>query len=128
MSSLSIAQLAEQINALHSPEQVTPLQQQIDYRLHLPELRNALFTRLTDLLQNSQQQPSTGNHIIQEGKTYDLSQWATFSQYAQTYGLKSTNIISNWITRGIVPPDCIVDLPHLNGLKLIRCQPYKIPP
>lgn len=127
-NSPTIAQLVEGIQTMQTAEQIAYIQRMAGYRLHLPELRNALFDRLTELLQNSQPQPQAGNHIMQDGKTYDLSQWATFSQYAERYGLKSTNTISNWINRGIVPADCLVELHHLNSMKLIRCQPYKVPP
>lgn len=122
---LSIKDLAGYTKTVQTPDDVLNLQKAIGHRLHLPELRNALFERFTSLLADQPQRVSTSCQVQQDGISYDLSQWITFSEYAKLYGLRSTNIINNWLSRGLVPSDCIVELRQLNGLKLIRSQPYK---
>ncbi|GAB3550468.1 hypothetical protein [Spirosoma fluminis] len=58
------------------------------------------------------------------GQTVDLSEWLTIKRYAQRYNV-SMNVVSNWIARGIIPADCVLDLPELNDLRLVKNQPYK---
>ena len=134
----TIAQLVEAIQSMQDPQQAADLKKAIDYRLHLPALRNALFDKITGLLEAS---PATvlsvatsvadvatnGDYVQQDGIRYELSQWVTLSEYASLHGLKSTNTVNNWINRGIVPPDCTVELRSLNSLRLIKNQPYKLP-
>lgn len=120
----SIAQLVELIRTAQTTDQLAYLHKMTGDRLHLPQFRNALFERLTSLLHNQTAQLSA-DYVQQDGICYDLSQWITFSEYAQQYGLQSTNIINNWVSRGVVPKDCLIKLRQLNGLKLIRNQPYK---
>ncbi len=59
------------------------------------------------------------------GKTYDLSTWITIKEYAKRHNLESTNVVSNWINRGIITPEDIRDFPDLNNLRLIRDKQYK---
>ena len=61
----------------------------------------------------------------ENGITVDMSQWLTLKRYAQKYSLASTNVLSNWISRGIITAENIMDLPELNDLRLIRDIPYR---
>ena len=56
--------------------------------------------------------------------TVDLSEWMTIKRYAEKYGV-TTQVISNWIARGIIPSDCIKDFPELNNIRIIKDQVYK---
>ena len=60
------------------------------------------------------------------GTQYDLNEWLTPVEYARRYGLRSANNVTNWMMRGIIPPVDIVDMPELNGLKLVRDRVYKV--
>ncbi len=59
------------------------------------------------------------------GIQYNLSKWVTLKEYTRRHGLESTSVVSNWISRGIVPPENIVVVSELNDLKLIKDIPYK---
>ena len=59
-----------------------------------------------------------------EGKSYSLSEWITIKEYAKRFNLNNTNTVSNWIKRGIVPAENILDIPELNNLRLIKAVPY----
>ncbi len=54
----------------------------------------------------------------------DLNEWITIKEYANRFQLSSTNVVSNWIKRGLVPPSNIRTLPMLNNLKLIKAVKY----
>lgn len=54
----------------------------------------------------------------------DLNEWITMKEYTKRFQLSSTNVVSNWIKRGLVPPANIRVLPMLNNLKLIKAVKY----
>jgi hypothetical protein len=54
----------------------------------------------------------------------DLNEWITMKEYTKRFQLSSTNVVSNWIKRGLVPPSNIRTLPMLNNLKLIKAVKY----
>ena len=56
--------------------------------------------------------------------TIDLNEWITMKEYTKRFQLSSTNVVSNWIKRGVVPPSNIRVLPMLNNLKLIKAVKY----
>jgi hypothetical protein len=59
-----------------------------------------------------------------EGQEFDLTQWLTIADYCERYGKKPSTVMT-WIQRAVVPPDKVVTIPELNGLKLLRDEPYK---
>ena len=56
--------------------------------------------------------------------TVDLSEWLTVKRYADKYGV-SQQVVVNWISRGIVPADCVMEIPELNNIRLVKNQPYR---
>ena len=62
--------------------------------------------------------------LQQNGTKFPLTDWLTPAEYARRFGLKSTNVVSNWIRRGIIPPENILHVPELNDIKLIKAVPY----
>ncbi|MEA5458711.1 hypothetical protein VB796_06670 [Arcicella sp. LKC2W] len=56
--------------------------------------------------------------------TVNLNEWVTMKEYSKRFNLSTTNIVTNWIKRGIIPSENIKTLPMLNGLKLIRAIKY----
>jgi hypothetical protein len=70
------------------------------------------------LIAESQSLLSTPEFVI------DLNEWITMKEYTKRFQLSSTNVVSNWIKRGLVPPSNIRVLPMLNNLKLIKAVKY----
>ena len=70
------------------------------------------------LIVESQTLISTPEFVI------DLNEWITMKEYTKRFQLSSTNVVSNWIKRGLVPPSNIRVLPMLNNLKLIKAVKY----
>lgn len=62
--------------------------------------------------------------VIAYGNEYKLSEWLTPVSYAKKY-TKSISTVQNWIARGVVPDACMVVIPELNNLRLIKDQPYQ---
>jgi len=60
----------------------------------------------------------------QHGFVVDTAEWLTIKRYAQKYNL-STQVVTNWISRGVIPADSTMVLPELNDLRLVKDQPYK---
>lgn len=60
------------------------------------------------------------NIVIEKGgNRYDLSEWITPSEYAKKYAIKSAQIVSNWIARGLIPSENILKIDRLK-LSLVR--------
>lgn len=59
------------------------------------------------------------------GVEYRPDEWLTVKRYCERFGIKDTHVVSNWIRRGIIPPENIQVMEELNGLKLIKAVPYK---
>jgi hypothetical protein len=59
-----------------------------------------------------------------QGNLLDMSDWLTIKRYAEKYDL-STQVVTNWIARGVIPADCVKDVPELNDLRLVKDQPYR---
>jgi len=62
--------------------------------------------------------------LTAEGEKIELADWITIKEYARRFELESTNVVSNWIKRGIVPANNIRDFPELN-IRLIKAVAYK---
>lgn len=58
------------------------------------------------------------------GIRYDLGEWITIAEYAKRFGVKSTNVVTNWIRRGIIPTENVIAVPELNDIRLIKAVPY----
>ena len=64
------------------------------------------------------------NYITTPEYVIDLNEWVTIKEYAKRFQVASTNVVSNWIKRGIVPAENIKILPMLNGIKVIKAVRY----
>ena len=56
--------------------------------------------------------------------TINLNEWVTMKEYSKRFNLSTTNVVTNWIKRGIIPQENIRTVPMLNGLKLIKAIKY----
>lgn len=65
------------------------------------------------------------NLLITNGEKIDLGEWVTAKEYARRFGLESTNVVTNWIRRGVIPPENVRVVAELNDLRLIKAIPYK---
>ena len=59
------------------------------------------------------------------GETIDLADWVTAKEYAKRFGLESTNVVTNWIRRGIIPPENVRVFERFNNIRLIKAVAYK---
>jgi hypothetical protein len=56
--------------------------------------------------------------------TINLNECVTMKEYSKRFNLSTTNVVTNWIKRGIIPQENIRTVPMLNGLKLIKAIKY----
>ena len=63
--------------------------------------------------------------LMLNGEEVVLDEWLTIKRYCQRFGISDTQVVTNWIRRGIIPPENIKEVEELNGLKLIKAVPYK---
>jgi hypothetical protein len=61
---------------------------------------------------------------VAHGVVVDMTEWLTIKRYAEAFGL-STQVVTNWISRGIIPPDSVMDLPELNNMRLVKNRAYR---
>jgi hypothetical protein len=78
----------------------------------------------TDLVQFKQESDAAIQLARESGMTIDLAEWLTVKRYAERYNL-TTQVVTNWLARGIIPADCTMTLPELNDLRLVRNRPYR---
>ena len=80
------------------------------------------FDRELAEAQNESTQPVK---LLQEnGFVVDTTEWLTIKRYAERYSL-TTQVVTNWMARGVIPADCTMTLPELNDLRLVKNQPYR---
>ena len=63
--------------------------------------------------------------LEQNGTRFPLTDWLTPAEYAKRFGLRSTNAVSNWIRRGVIPAENVLHVPELNDLRLVKAVPYQ---
>lgn len=79
-----------------------------------------------DLLSRADETIKEARQILdQNGVTYNLGEWLTVKRYCEKFGIANTQTVTNWIARGIIPPENVVEIPELNNLKLIKNVEYK---
>ena len=64
-------------------------------------------------------------YLNDNGVEYQLDDWLTVKRYCERFGIKDTQIVTNWIKRGVIPPENVVSVEELNGLRLIKAVPYR---
>lgn len=65
------------------------------------------------------------NSLNINGETILLGEFVTIKRYCQLFDIEDTQVISNWIKRGIIPAENIKEIKELNDIKLIKAVPYK---
>ena len=61
--------------------------------------------------------------LQQNGTRFPLTDWLTPAEYAKRFGLGSTNLVSNWIRRSVIPAENILHVPEINNIRLIKAVP-----
>ncbi len=64
-------------------------------------------------------------YLCWNGIEYDLSEWLTTTEFIKKYRLKNTSVINNWINRGNIPRENVIEIPELNYLRLVKIGNYK---
>ncbi len=77
-----------------------------------------------ELLNVQKQSEESLKIMMQHGFVIDTSEWLTIARYARKYNV-STNVVSNWIARGVIPADCVEELSVLNNIKMVKDQLYR---
>jgi hypothetical protein len=91
--------------------------------------KNTVFVEVNKMLDEveSRLMELTDSKLVIMDKEYKLKDWMTLSDYCKKYSIKPSRL-SNWIERGVVPDQSIIVIPELNGLKLIKNQPFMARP
>ena len=77
-----------------------------------------------DLAAFSKESDASIKLLQAHGFVVDMADWLTIKRYAEKYGV-SQQVVVNWINREVVPADCIMVLPELNDIRLVKDQPYR---
>ncbi len=77
-----------------------------------------------DLARFRQESDASIQLTRESGLSIDLAEWLTVKRYAERYGL-TTQVVTNWMARGIIPVDCTMTLPELNDIRLVKNQRYR---
>ncbi|RYU92983.1 hypothetical protein [Emticicia agri] len=65
------------------------------------------------------------NALHINGEAIMLGEFVTIKRYCQLFNIEDTQVVSNWIKRGIIPAENIREIEELNGIKLIKAVAYK---
>ena len=60
-----------------------------------------------------------------DGKAYSLNNWVTIQNYCKMFNIESTSVVTNWIKRGKIPSENILDLKELNNIRLVKAVAYR---
>ncbi len=60
-----------------------------------------------------------------DGKEYSLNNWVTIQNYCKMFNIGSTSVVTNWIKRGKIPSENILDLKELNNIRLVKAISYQ---
>lgn len=63
--------------------------------------------------------------ITVDNKEYSLNDWVTIQNYCKMFDIESTSVVTNWIKRGKIPSENILDLKELNNIRLVRAVSYR---
>ena len=87
--------------------------------------KRALSKRLNEIADEDEQElQETAAFLQQNGIRYSLDEWLTVANYARKYAV-DTQLVSNWISRKVIPANCVVELNALNNIRLVKNQPYR---
>jgi predicted nucleotide-binding protein (sugar kinase/HSP70/actin superfamily) len=64
--------------------------------------------------------------IAVDGKEYSMNDWVTIQNYCKMFNIDSTSVVTNWIKRGKIPSENILDLKELNNIRLVRAVSYRV--
>ena len=94
-------------------------EQKMALRAAVSQLNARLSTLTTQALEQAE------NFLSQNGRQYPLSDWLTPKEYAKRFDIQSTQVITNWIRRGVIPKENVVTIQELNNLTLVKAMPYR---
>jgi predicted nucleotide-binding protein (sugar kinase/HSP70/actin superfamily) len=60
-----------------------------------------------------------------DGTEYSLNNWVTIQNYCKMFNIESTSVVTNWIKRGKIPSENILDLKELNNIRLVKAVAYR---
>lgn len=91
----------------------------------LDNIRKAMNERIDVIMEADRKFiAETDNMLRLNGIEYDLGEWLTIANYAKKHKV-STNVVSNWIDRGIIPESCVIEMKVLNNIRMIKDRVYK---
>ena len=94
-------------------------EQKITLRTAVSQLNARLADLSTEALARAEQ------YLMHNGKQFPLADWLTPKEYARRFNVRSTQVITNWISRGVIPKENIVTIHELNNLTLVKAVPYR---
>lgn len=65
------------------------------------------------------------DYLEYRGQQYPIDEWVTVKEYAKRFNIPNQQTVSNWIIRGIIPPENIVVIEELNNIRLIKAVKYQ---
>ena len=81
---------------------------------------------VAELLQDARNlRAEVENHLKLNGIAYQLDDWLTIKKYCERFGIEDTQIVTNWIRRGVIPSENVREIKELNGIRLIKAIAYR---
>lgn len=81
------------------------------------------FERVISELKQAREEAT--NFLRYNGIELTFDKWVTAKKYCELFGIEDTQVVTNWIKRGIIPPQNVRVIEELNNLRLIKAVKYK---
>lgn len=118
--------IINQIRAISSAEEMKAVAAQIRSTPSKmsTEVQQALTEKMAEFTDQSKALREETMSILKiHGVEYPLTDWLTPANYARKFNLKNPMVVTNWISRGIIPEENVKEIPEL-GIRLVKAVEY----
>ena len=120
----SSKEASEYYQTLTKPEEKELLKDAIMFGFEKSKKKIEQLNKECDLIM-TQFEESKQISIDVDGTAYSLNNWVTIQNYCKMFNIESTSVVTNWIKRGRIPSENILDLKELNNIRLVKAVAYR---
>jgi hypothetical protein len=94
----------------------------MELKIKVPELQKTMSEHIAE---GQQILAETKSFLKLNGIEYQLHDWLTIKKYCERFQIEDTQVVTNWIRRGVIPAENVREIEELNGLRLIKAVSYR---
>ena len=82
-----------------------------------------IFDSAAELARFDEESDKSLQILLEHGFVPDTAEWLTIKRYAQKHNV-TIEQVTDWIESGVIPADCIQDIPVHGGIRVIKDIPF----